>query len=125
MHLRKPLLAVLVVFLAGAVHAAGYEVSIVAPAPDETVHDNRGNVAVVVAVAPPLRAASGNRVTLLLDGKPVASAPGGRIALSGVDRGTHTLRAQLTAADGAALATSAPRVFHIWRASRLFPNRER
>jgi len=106
----------------GSAQAAVYDtLSIVAPTQNETVHDNRGDVAVVVSVSPKLRA--GDRVAVLLDGERVASAAGDTIALSGVDRGTHTLRAQIVSPNGTVLSASDPVAFYMWQASRLFPNR--
>lgn len=105
-------------------HADGYQaVRIVAPEPDATVHDNSGNLAVTVEVLPPLRAEAGDRLTLLLDGKAVASGFEQRFELTGIDRGRHTLRVQVKAADGTILATSPPVKFQMWRASRLFRGR--
>lgn len=111
--------------LAALAYAGSYDaVRIVAPNPDETVHDNRGDVAVVVGVSPPLDAEAGDRIVLLLDGHAVASGSDARFELKGIDRGTHALRAQVTAADGAVLAASPLVTFHMWRASRLSPGRK-
>jgi hypothetical protein len=112
--------------LAGAAHAADHGVArIVAPGDGATLHDNRGRIAVVVAVEPALRAAAGERVELLLDGQVAASEARGRLALTGVERGTHTLVARVTAPDGTVRAVSPPVTFHLWHASRLFPGREK
>ena len=111
---------------AGTVQAAGYDtVRIAAPADETTVHDNLGNVSVLVQIEPALRAAAGERIELLLDDKVVASGPHGRIELASVERGTHALQARVVAADGKVLHTSAAVRFHLWRASRLFPGREK
>jgi hypothetical protein len=105
-------------------HADVYQsVRIIAPKPETTVHDNNGNIAVTVAVSPPLRAGAGDRLTLLLDGKSVASGTALSYELKDIVRGSHTLRVRVKAADGTALATSPPVKFHMWRASRLFPDR--
>jgi hypothetical protein len=101
----------------------GYaSVAIVQPANEETVHDNEGNVSVQVAVSP--RLAPGDRIVLLLDGRPVSQQPGTTLALSGVERGTHTLQAQVVDTNGATLAASQLVTFHMWQASRLFPSRK-
>jgi hypothetical protein len=99
-----------------------YDVAIVQPANDETVHDNLGNVAVQVAVSPNL--GPGTAIALLLDGQPAAQAATTAFALAGVERGTHTLEAQVRDANGATLATSQPVSFHMWQASALFPSRK-
>ena len=107
----------------GLAQAPGsYNVAIVQPANEETVHDNQGNVAVQVAVSPGL--APGDRIVLVLDGRPVRQQTGTTFALSGVERGAHTLQAQVVDANGATLAASPPVAFHMWQASRLFPGRK-
>jgi hypothetical protein len=97
------------------------DVVIVQPANEETVHDNLGNVAVQVAVSPSL--APGDRIVLLVDGRPVAQQMDATFALSGIERGAHTLQAQVVDASGATLVASRPVTFYMWQASRLFPGR--
>ena len=98
-------------------------VRIVAPEPDTTVHDNNGNLTVTVEVSPGLDAAGGDQLTLLLDDQAVASGFRQNFELEGIDRGMHTLQAQVNAADGTVRATSPPVTFYMWRASRLFRGR--
>jgi len=113
-----------VVLFSYLAHAEDHQtVRIVAPKPESTVHDNSGNLAVTVSVSLQLRAEAGDTLTLLLDGKVVASGTLRHFELKGVDRGSHTLQAQVNAADGKVLATSPQVIFHMWRASRLFRNR--
>ena len=101
----------------GLAQAPGsYNVAIVQPANEETVHDNQGNVAVQVAVSPGL--APGDRIVLVLDGRPVRQQTGTTFALSGVERGAHTLQAQVVDANGATLAASRPVTFYMWQAAR-------
>ncbi len=96
-------------------------VRIVAPEPETTIHDNNGNVGVDVSVSGPV--GGGTVVSLLLDGNVVASGAKFHFDLTDVDRGTHTLVAQVRAADGTVLGASDQVTFYMWRASRLFPNR--
>jgi hypothetical protein len=111
--------------LAAPAYAGPYDaVRIVAPGQDATVHDNRGNVAVVVSASPPLDVAAGDRIVLLMDGRTVAKGPEAHFVLTEVDRGVHTVQAQVTSADGRILAASPPVTFDMWRASRLFPARK-
>ncbi|MGH8695707.1 MAG: hypothetical protein ACREVS_04480 [Burkholderiales bacterium] len=122
--LLAAVLAGAAVNLPGLAQAPGsYNVAIVQPANEETVHDNQGNVVVQVTASPTL--APGDRVALLLDGRTVAQQMGTTFTLSGVERGTHTLHAQVVDANGATLATSPPVTFYMWQASRLFPGRKR
>jgi hypothetical protein len=94
-------------------------VRIVAPKPGVTVHSNSGNLAVTVAVSPPLTKFGGH-LSLLLDGKTVARGTGQHFVLKGIERGGHTLRLEVNAADGTVLATSPQLTFQMWRASRFF-----
>jgi hypothetical protein len=118
--MRRVATAILVLCLAAglapAALAQGVTVAIGRPAQDETVHDNQGNVSVLVGVEPTL--APGNQVVLLVDGRSVGRQNGPVFALTSIDRGTHTLQAQVLDANGNMLATSAPVTFHMWRAFR-------
>ena len=98
-------------------------VRIVAPNPDATVHDNGGSLSVTLVLQPPLDRKAGDRIVLLLDNKAIARGAEARFQLSGIDRGSHRLQAQVTAADGTVLVASPPVSFQMWRASRLFPGR--
>lgn len=95
--------------------------AVVQPANEQTVHDNDGNVTVRVAVTPGL--APGHRVVLLLDGRPIGQQMGGTFPLSGIERGAHTLQAQVVDSNGKTLIASHPVTFYMWQASRLFPGR--
>ncbi|HTT39780.1 MAG TPA: hypothetical protein VMH32_19195 [Burkholderiales bacterium] len=102
---------------ATAVHAQ--DISIVSPASEETVHSNPGEVTVVVSykAAPP-----SSMVRILVDGQPAGPAqPGDTFLLQGIERGAHTLQAQLLAPAGKLVAASAPVTFYMWHASILLP----
>jgi len=98
------------------------DISIVAPEAEEVVHNNLGDVDVVVSVngAPP----SAN-VQILVDGKP-AGAPqqADTFALHGIERGAHTVQAKLLAGNGKMVAISAPLTFYMWQASIYIPNQQ-
>lgn len=98
-------------------------IEIMRPGNDSTVFDNSGNVEVSVAVTPGLRASSGDRIVLLLDGRRASLSRSAQIKLTGVERGDHTLVAQVLDSGGNAAISSAPVKFHLWQASRLFPGR--
>lgn len=98
-------------------------IAVVKPAGDATVFDNAGNVDVTVAVAPALHARAGDRIALIVDGRPMAARRATRFKLSGIVRGEHTLEAQVVDNSGNALIASTPVKFYLWQASRLFPNR--
>ena len=98
-------------------------VRIVAPAPETTIHDNDGNLAVEVAITPLPDTTAVDQLTLLMDGTAVAKGRALSFELNNIDRGSHTLEVRVYAANGKLLATSPPVVFHMWRASLLFKNR--
>jgi hypothetical protein len=97
--------------------------AIASPASEETVRSNDGDVRVEIVVIPDLE--PGQRIALLLDGEVVARQPSGSFELTALDRGAHTLQAQLVDRAGTVLAASDPVTFYMWRASALFPNRRR
>lgn len=129
MRWRAEILLVLVAACASAFvwanDTAGYDtVRIIVPQDHATVHDNEGNLDVSAEVSPPLRSDAGDHIVFLLDGRAVASGADLRIRLTEVDRGTHTLQAQVATADGALLLASPVTSFYMWRASRLHPGRK-
>jgi len=97
-------------------------VAIVAPANDEGVRGNDGVLNVVAAVTPELR--PGHQIEILLDGQMVASAANSAVAVSDVERGTHTLEARIVDEAGTILVASDPVTFHMLRyVPQLAPNR--
>ncbi len=94
--------------------------AILTPENDSTVRENSGSVAVILSIEPVLYTEGGHKISLLMDGKPVLeglTAP--QIQLANVDRGTHTIEAQVFDSTGALLATSNPVTFHLKRISTL------
>ncbi|MGE5338948.1 MAG: hypothetical protein ACM3PU_14045 [Gemmatimonadota bacterium] len=103
--------------------SAARTISITAPANDETVHSNTGDLDVTVRVSP--RPTPNQTVVIALDDHEAARGARSRLHLSGVVRGTHTLQARLVDAQGSVLAQSEPVTFHMWQASKLFPGRKK
>jgi hypothetical protein len=96
--------------------------AIVAPANDEGLRDNAGNVTIVAGVEPDLR--PGHLLEILLDGAVVSSGAGNTATLTEVERGTHTLEARILDDQGTVLITSQPSTFHMLRyVPTLAPNR--
>jgi len=94
--------------------------TILAPAQEATIRDAEGQVDVAVEVSPGLRA--GYQVRILLDGNVVAG-PGAltQVQLTGLDRGAHTVAAELVGANGEVLARAEPHTFYIHKPSLLSP----
>ena len=95
------------------------ELLVLSPAKDEAIQSNDGNVSVKARATPPLDTNAGHQLVVLLDQKPGAKAPAAEALLKNVDRGTHTLRAQITDANGTVLAQSPEVTFHIRRGSQI------
>lgn len=100
--------------------APRYEsVAITAPADEEGLRDNAGNVEVGVQSKPEL--ARTHQFQLLLDGAPTgAPFRGAGVRLTNVDRGTHTVQVQIVDDTDAVVAESSPVTFHLQRHSILF-----
>lgn len=105
--------------------AADYRrLAITSPRPEQTIQSAPGEVPVSLALEPQLRA--GHRIALLLDGEPVPQSPLAslQVTLGPVDRGTHTLRAQVLGGDDRVLARSAAITFYLHRPSVNLPSRQ-
>ena len=91
-------------------------IAIVQPGPGTTVRSNEGNVPVAIALQPDLQA--GHRVVLFLDDVAVSgNFDALAIDISGVERGTHQLRARIVDAAGRTLIESANIGFTLRKAS--------
>ena len=88
---------------------------ITAPADDEALRENAGNVTISVSANPSLDIEQGHAVQILVDGTPSTSAAATSLSLTNVDRGTHSLVAQILDADGQVLISSSPVTFHMLR----------
>lgn len=93
--------------------------AIAMPEPDQTLHNGESQVNVSVQVMPALR--PGHRLVILLNGSEAASGAGTRYTLSGVERGSHVLVAEVRDGRGKVLISSAPVTFHMRQHSILFP----
>ncbi|PKM42818.1 MAG: hypothetical protein CVV05_17705 [Gammaproteobacteria bacterium HGW-Gammaproteobacteria-1] len=90
--------------------------AITAPTADQTFQDGGGIVTVSVRLEPALR--NGHRLVILLDGK--EAGLGANVSLSGVERGSHTVAAEVRDGRGNAIQGSAPVTFHMRQYSKLF-----
>jgi hypothetical protein len=98
---------------------AGYtRMAITEPAVNGTVRNNQGDVPVTIELEPELQ--PGHTIALTLDGRPVEGAfASTRLQIAGVDRGTHTLRAQVNDETGLVLIASSPALFTLRRRGLL------
>jgi hypothetical protein len=102
--------------------AAYQKIVLAAPAPEETVRDNTGNVTVSALTEPVLDTTAGHRLQFFLDGqsegKPTTS---GRSLYQNLDRGTHTAEVAVVDASGRELGRSDSVRFYVHRQSINFP----
>lgn len=91
--------------------AGGRSVLVVTPQADETVWFDEAGVLVSVAVMPTLL--SGQQIAIILDGKVVATGSGSNFQLARVERGSHTLSANIIDAGGSVVSSSPSITFHL------------
>lgn len=97
-----------------------YQVRIIAPADDESIWVNNGNVTVSLIVEPQLSAERGDLIVLNVDGADTGIAQATTsFQLTNLSRGTHTVSASIIDTSGATLSTSGTVTFHLHRASVL------
>jgi hypothetical protein len=95
--------------------------TIVKPESGDNVHDNQGNVEVTLAVEPDLNTTAGHKIRILLDGQAQGDPlPSLEQSLRGVERGRHTVAAQVIDVQGRVLINSRPVTFFLKHASPLF-----
>lgn len=93
--------------------------TIATPVDDENIRENAGNVTVSVDLEPP-NLQPGHRIRLLLDGTPTGGTnTTGSFALTNVDRGTHSLKAEIVDDAGQVVFTGPSSTFHLQRYSVL------
>jgi hypothetical protein len=85
------------------------------PTDDSTLRDNAGDVTVALSVDPPLRRQ--DSIVLFMDDRQVAEGQQTRFQLSNIDRGTHTLFAEIRGHSGEKRKRTDPVEFSLLRAS--------
>jgi hypothetical protein len=99
--------------------APGYtDMAIVKPEQNETIRSNIGDVSIAINLTPALR--PGDSVTLYMDGKELLKGESQTsFSLTGVERGSHTLRATVIGSEGTELISSKSILFHLHKVSVL------
>lgn len=95
-------------------------VNIVVPEHDTAVRQNAGNVSIKVAIDPYLFNERGDLLVIYMDGIEVSRGNASTVQLVEVDRGTHTVRAEIVGDNGKILKKASPVSFTLLRHSRLF-----
>lgn len=86
------------------------------PTADSAVRANDGSVSVTLSLQPPLDTKKAHRIVFILDGKAVTQpATGLTTTLEGLDRGSHTVSAEVRDSQGAVLKSADPVIFHVLR----------
>jgi hypothetical protein len=93
--------------------------AITTPANNASVRENAGNVNIMARVDPELRI--GHKIRIVLDGSPEQAGAQNAFILPNVDRGTHTLVAEVIDDAGNVVISSPPTTFHLQRVSAPRP----
>lgn len=96
-----------------------YRVVIKSPAPEATIRNNSGEF--TISAAQP-RAPKAPIYRLIFDDAPLASNSSGVFKLSGIHRGAHTYKVELTNNTGKTLASSPLQTLYLHQASALINN---
>ena len=106
-----------------AAQPAAYQtLTVVSPADQQVLENIGGLVNVSLALAPSLQVAEGHAIRLRLDGRTLGTRyPGAEIALPNVERGEHTLAAEVVDRAGAVLIASAAVSFTVHEPSSEAP----
>ena len=91
------------------------ELTIIEPGHDTAVRENAGNVSITVRVLPNNFAETGAILAIYMDGVQISKGPETTVQLMNVDRGTHTLKAELLNSSGYVVKATRPTVFHLQR----------
>lgn len=99
-------------------------IAIVSPNNEETIWSNPGIIPVSVTTDPAL--AKGDKIVITVDGKQMLeSTTGAGLELKGIDRGTHSIQAQIVDAGGNVVKTSQAVTVYLHKASvDQTPNRQ-
>lgn len=104
----------------------GYKtLAIVEPKADEPIRANDGNITVALRIEPELGVKLGHKIRVYVDGHrldPVFTSA--QFVLENMDRGTHTLRAEIVEGETSLIRSEAV-TFHVLRVSILFNNADK
>ena len=94
--------------------------SVVSPQNDATIWDNNGSVPVSLLLEPPLDTENGHSVWVYVDGKAVVRKSQSLVQpLSGIDRGTHKIRAEIRDENRKTLKRTQNITVHLKRVSAI------
>lgn len=103
----------------------GYErLQITYPEPDSAFWDNQGNFTLRLTLEPALDSAAGHRVRVYLDGESQGTTEKLQWRFTGVNRGSHSVRAEVIDEAGESLIQSGTVSFHLHQQSVNLPARK-
>ncbi len=93
------------------------QLTIAQPQDDAAIRSNNGQLAVTLNMTPALDIKAGHRIEFILDGSKVATNDGSSITLTNLNRGTHTLSANIIDKKGKVLISAPSSTFHLLRST--------
>jgi len=95
------------------------KLAILQPQDDMALRNNSGQLTITLQIEPPLNRADEHKIHIKLDGVKIAVTSGNSATIDNIDRGTHTVTAELVDMHGKVLKSSATHTFHLLRHSTL------
>lgn len=96
------------------------EFQLVNPEPDAIIRDNTGNVSVSLSLQPELDSNAGHSINILIDGEAsISNSQQTTVTLTNIDRGTHTVSAEIIDSTGKVIISSNSVSFTVFRYSKL------
>lgn len=93
---------------------------LVKPEPEAIIRDNTGNVPVSLSLEPALDTSAGHSINILIDGQvSISNSQQTSVTLANIDRGTHTVSAEIRDSSGKVINSSNSVSFTVYRYSKL------
>lgn len=92
---------------------------ITSPRNDSTIRENSGSITIQLDINPQLNTELGHTISINLDGKQAAKGTFSQTTLNNIDRGTHTVSANIHNKQGKVIRSTATVSFHLLRFSIL------
>lgn len=93
-------------------------VTILKPDDEEAIRANSGSFPIELASQPKLDTKSGHRYVIFVDGKKQTESTSARFTVNNMDRGAHSISAEVHDKDGNVLVSSSSKTIYVLRASR-------
>ncbi len=87
------------------------------PQNDAAIRSNNGQITITLATTPPLDTKAGHKIELIFDGSIVTTSDSTTTTLANLDRGSHTLSANIIDKQGKVLITAPDSTFYLLRST--------